>query len=319
MTRKVFNYSGGLHSQAALTAFLTDALAGDVADGMKVVPNSGMKVAVQAGTGRIDTGQQFSHDIQVSGIELVDCGPANPSNPVNTLIVAYIDKSVRGDSSVTDNTNDVFKLKAVDGVASVEPVDPTTSAIQQSIGASNPYIILARVQKRTGSSNILESDITDLRKMVTLKSGRLNPEVIGRGAVSAENVDWATYKDVQLPVVRREVGAGWGSRLYLSRVGNMVICRLGGIMNSNPANTVANPAEKVPLGYRPSPKTWEQTMTFRMISGNNHTGAGVLSVSSDGSLTLRASAGGANEVYGQITYYTEDSFPSYPILITAVF
>lgn len=192
MTRKVFNYSGGLHSQAALTAFLTDALAGDIADGMKVVPNSGMRVVVQAGTGRIDTGQQFSHDIQVSGIELVDCGPANPSNPVNTLIVAYIDKSVRGDSSVTDNTNDVFKLKAVDGVASVEPVDPTTSVIQQSIGASNPYIILARVQKRTGSSNILESDITDLRKMVTLKSGRLNSEVIGRGSVSAENVDWTT-------------------------------------------------------------------------------------------------------------------------------
>lgn len=172
MTRKVFNYGGGMHSPTALTAFLRDALDGDVADGMKVVVGGGMSVTVQAGTARV--GKDPSYDINVTGTESVDVGAASPSNPMNAVIVAYVDRSVVGTTSVTDNTNDVFKLKAVSAAASPSPSDPSTSAIQSAIGASNPYIILARVRKRTGATSIISSDITDLRSMVTLKAGRIS-------------------------------------------------------------------------------------------------------------------------------------------------
>ena len=119
MTRKVFNYGGGMHSPTALTAFLRDALDGDVADGMKVVAGSGMNVTVQAGTARV--GRDPSYDINVTGTESVDVGAASPSNPMNAVIVAYVDRNVAGSTSVTDNTNNVFKLKAVSGAAASSP------------------------------------------------------------------------------------------------------------------------------------------------------------------------------------------------------
>lgn len=90
----------------------------------------------------------------------------------------------------------------------------------------------------------------------------------------------------------------------------MVTCRYGAIMSSNPANVAARPTEKVPLGYRPSSNIWDQKMVFRMINNHNHTGAGVLSIAHDGSLIIEATAGGLNEVHGQITYYTDDPFPA---------
>ena len=161
-----------MHSPTALTAFLRDALDGDVADGMKVVAGSGMNVTVQAGTARV--GRDPSYDINVTGAESVDVGAASPSNPMNAVIVAYVDRNVAGSASVTDNTNDVFKLKAVSGAAASSPSDPSSSAIQSAIGAANPYIILARVRKRAGATSIIASDITDMRVMATLKAGRIN-------------------------------------------------------------------------------------------------------------------------------------------------
>lgn len=189
MTRKVFNYGGGMHSPTALTAFLRDALDGDVADGMKVVAGSGMNVTVQAGTARV--GKDPSYDINVTGTESVDVGAASPSNPMNALIVAYVDRAVAGNASVTDNINDVFKLKAVSGAAAPSPADPSTSAIQSAIGAANPYIILARVRKRAGATSVVASDITDMRVMVTLKTGRINSSsasILDDGVISSGHI-----------------------------------------------------------------------------------------------------------------------------------
>lgn len=187
MTRKVFNYGGGMHSPTALTAFLRDALDGDVADGMVVSAGSGMNVTVGAGTARV--GRDPSYDINITGTETVNVGAASPSNPMNSLIVAYVDRSVAGSTSVTDNTNDVFKLKAVDGAAATSPADPSTSAIQAAIGATNPYIVLARVRKRAGSTSILSTDITDLRNMVTLKAGRISaPNILANNLINSNHL-----------------------------------------------------------------------------------------------------------------------------------
>lgn len=187
MTRRVFNYGGGMHSPAALTQFLRDALDGDVANGMEVVTGSGMSVTVKAGTASV--GKDPSYDINIVGTETVSIGAASPSNPTNTLIVAYVDRSVSGSTAVTDNTNDVFKLKAVSGAAAATPSDPTVSAVQAAIGAANPYIVLARVLKRAGATSIIDSDITDLRKMITLRDGRINkPEIISDGTIVSGHI-----------------------------------------------------------------------------------------------------------------------------------
>nr|DAM65829.1 MAG TPA: hypothetical protein [Caudoviricetes sp.] len=176
-----------MHSPAALTQFLRDTLDGEVANGMEVVASSGMNITVKAGTASV--GKDPSYDINIAGTETVNIGAASPSNPTNTLIVAYVDRDVAGSTAVTDNTNDVFKLKAVSGAAAATPSDPTTSAIQAAIGAANPFIILARVRKQAGATSVAEGDITDLRKMITLRDGRINkPEIISNGTIVSKHI-----------------------------------------------------------------------------------------------------------------------------------
>ena len=176
-----------MHSPAALTQLMRDALSGEVADGLDVVAGSGMNVTVNAGTALV--GRDPSYSINVIGTETVNVGAASPSNPINAVIVAYVDRNVAGDRSVTDNTNDAFKLKAISGAAASNPADPTNSAIQAAIGASNPFIILARVKKRAGATSISNNDIADLRKMMTLPNGRINnASLISDGTIESKNI-----------------------------------------------------------------------------------------------------------------------------------
>ena len=98
-----------MHSPAALTQFIRDALDGEVANGMEAVASSGMNVTVKSGTASV--GKDPSYDINIIGTESVSIGAASPSNPMNALIVAYVDRDIAGSTAVTDNTNDVFKLK----------------------------------------------------------------------------------------------------------------------------------------------------------------------------------------------------------------
>jgi len=214
MTRRVFNYGGGMHSPAALTQFIRDALDGEVANGMEVVAGSGMNVTVKSGTASV--GKDPSYDINITGTESVSVGAASPSNPMNALIVAYVDRDVAGSTAVTDNTNDVFKLKAVSGAAAATPSDPTTSAIQAAIGAANPFIILARVRKQAGATSVTAGDIVDLRKMITLRSGRINDSnIIADGTIQSKNIDAATiiahkeYNDITEISGVLTVQTGW--------------------------------------------------------------------------------------------------------------
>lgn len=214
MTRRVFNYGGGMHSPAALTQFIRDALDGEVANGMEVVAGSGMNVTVKSGTASV--GKDPSYDINITGTESVSVGAASPSNPMNALIVAYVDRDVAGSTAVTDNTNDVFKLKAVSGTAAATPSDPTTSAIQAAIGAANPFIVLARVRKQAGATSVTAGDIVDLRKMITLRSGRINDSnIIDDNTIQSQNLDSSSLLTFSADSVSQTISgnilvqAGW--------------------------------------------------------------------------------------------------------------
>ena len=219
-----------MHSPAALTQFIRDALDGEVANGMEVVASSGMNVTVKSGTASV--GKDPSYDINIIGTESVSIGAASPSNPMNALIVAYVDRDVAGSTAVTDNTNDVFKLKAVSGAAAATPSDPTISAIQAAIGAANPFIILARVRKQAGATSVAEGDITDLRKMITLRAGRVdNPSILGDAVVDTRHMADGSVQPVKLADSLRvyksaeiETGKKWidGRPIYRKVVRGMV-------------------------------------------------------------------------------------------------
>jgi hypothetical protein len=131
-----------------------------------------MGVRVQAGTMRIPSGTAPANFWYEAAIDTASPGEAltvttaNPSNPRRDLVVAYIDKAVTPSTAVTNNSNSVLKLAVVAGTAASSPSDPTSSQITTTIGASNPYIILARITVGTGVTQITNSDITDLRQMM---------------------------------------------------------------------------------------------------------------------------------------------------------
>lgn len=181
MAKKVFNMQGGLHSAAALSAFLDAAFTGDVAKGLNVTETgtTGLKVLVQPGTGQIHTGQNFSRIIQVDAAEEVTLSAASPSNPRNDLVVAYIDNTVTTTTGVVDNINDVLKFAAVAGTPAGSPTDPSGATIQSAIGAGNPYIVLGRVRVAQSATSLTNSNIDDLRSLVIISnSNQLSSGII---------------------------------------------------------------------------------------------------------------------------------------------
>lgn len=86
---------------------------------------------------------------------------ADPTNPRIDVLVGYVDLSLVT-SSTTDNTG-AFKFKAVTGTPAGSPVAPNAAAIQSSIGAGNPYVILANIAVGAAVSSIVTANITDKR------------------------------------------------------------------------------------------------------------------------------------------------------------
>jgi hypothetical protein len=140
-----------------------------------------MGVRVQAGTMRIPTGTAPANYYYEAAIDTASPGEAltvttaNPSNPRRDLVVAYIDKAVAPTASVTNNSNNVLKLAVIAGTPASSPSDPTGSQITTAIGASNPYIVLARIAVGVGVTQITNSDISDLRTMIALNTVEAGP------------------------------------------------------------------------------------------------------------------------------------------------
>lgn len=92
---------------------------------------------------------------------------ADPSNPRRDIIVMYIDYGETPSTGVSNNTNGVVKITAVAGTPAGSPSDPNDAAIQSAVGASNPFVKLARVRVAAGATSITNSVIDDLRRMAS--------------------------------------------------------------------------------------------------------------------------------------------------------
>lgn len=97
---------------------------------------------------------------------------ADVSNPRRDIVVMYIDYGQTPSTGVSNNTNGVVKIAVIAGTPAGSPSDPSNAAIQSAVGASNPYIKLARVRVAAGASSITNSVIDDLRLLASgLKQG----------------------------------------------------------------------------------------------------------------------------------------------------
>ena len=194
MANKVFNMAGGLHSAAAYSAF-EDALYGSCVandSSLAVSAGTGMNVTVAIGNGLISTGTGFARRIATDATNTVSLTAASTANPRIDAVVAYIDNAVTPTTSVVDNTNGVLKFKSVAGSPTATPSAPTAQAIQSSVGAGNPYMVLAYVAVAKNAT--AAGAITDVRKIAGSTRLVMSNVDIGEGAPLPEGTIYGVYE-----------------------------------------------------------------------------------------------------------------------------
>ena len=195
MANKVFNMAGGLHSAAAYSAF-EDALYGSCVandSSLAVSAGTGMNVTVAIGNGLISTGTGFARRIATDATNTVSLTAASSANPRIDAVVAYIDNAVTPSTSVVDNTNGVLKFKSVAGSPAATPSAPTAQAIQSSVGAGNPYMVLAYVAVAKNAT--AAGAITDVRKIAGSTRLVMSTTDIGEGADLPEGTLYGVYEE----------------------------------------------------------------------------------------------------------------------------
>lgn len=204
MANKVYNLNGGLYSGDAFTAFETriassnnGSIVASPSD-LKVSAGSGMNVSVATGAGIIGSGTLSGVRFAIDSPVTVAINAASTANPRMDSVVAYIDKSVSASTSVVDNTGlGIIKFKSVAGTPASTPTAPSTSTIQSSIGAGNPYMVLANITVPTSSSAASSFTITDMRITPTsaiITDGSITTPKLADSSVTSDKVDWATFK-----------------------------------------------------------------------------------------------------------------------------
>ena len=205
MANKVYNLNGGLYSGDAFTAFETriassnnGSIVASPSD-LKVSAGSGMNVTVSTGAGIIGNGTLSGVRFAIDAPVTVAVNAASTANPRMDSVVAYIDKSVSASTSVVDNTDlGIIKFKSVAGTPASAPTAPSTATIQSSIGAGNPYMVLANVTVPKSSTAASSFTITDTRVTPTsaiITDNSITTPKLANKAVTSDKVDFTTlYK-----------------------------------------------------------------------------------------------------------------------------
>jgi hypothetical protein len=103
----------------------------------------------------------------------VSVGAASANNR-RDLVVAYTDLSVTNPSTSTPNNPGALKFIVVQGTPATSPSDPNNAAIRATaVGATNPYLILARVSLTSSTTQITNAQITSLITPIALNVQRL--------------------------------------------------------------------------------------------------------------------------------------------------
>jgi hypothetical protein len=171
MSLATSNRDGGRTSESGHLRAIQKVITGEVLTGLNVSQRSAganMSVDVAIGDAIIPRADgTYGHPAWNDAVYNQVIGTADVSNPRRDIVVMYIDYSVTPSTGVSNNTNGVVKISVVAGTPAGSPVDPSDAAIQSAVGASNPFIKLARVRVAAGATSITNSVIDDLRLMAT--------------------------------------------------------------------------------------------------------------------------------------------------------
>ena len=224
MANKVYNLNGGLYSGDAFTAFETriassnnGSIVASPSD-LKVSAGSGMNVTVATGAGIIGNGTLSGVRFAIDSPVTVAVNAASTANPRMDSVVAYIDKSVSASTSVVDNTDlGIVKFKSVAGTPASAPTAPSTATIQSSIGAGNPYMVLANITVPKSSSAASSFKIADMRVTPTsaiITDNSITTKKLANKAVTSDKVDWATL--TYFAQNRSDVNVGTGETTVIT-------------------------------------------------------------------------------------------------------
>jgi hypothetical protein len=183
MTLLIGNRDGGKTDEKGHMVHMSKILSGEVLEGFVASQSDpvAMSVDLSQGSAFIDTGNGYSYNVFSDADETVTIPTADPSNPRNDIVVLYVDLGVTPSTSFTNNSNSMLVATVVSGTASASPVDPSDSAIQTAVGASNPYIKIARVVTPAAATTITDGAITDLRTLVQVDTDRVADEAVTPG------------------------------------------------------------------------------------------------------------------------------------------
>mgnify|MGYP001076454609 CR=1 FL=1 len=169
---KVANYPKSLVSPELYARPLARLFSGDVIDGFTVTPGTGLKVVLAPGNAMIRYGSAAVASARIASLVAnfnLTIETADVSNPRIDLVVLYIDNAVNLPDGTPSTANldgkGVAKAKIVKGTAAATPAAPNATAIQSSVGAGNPYTVLAQVRVNAGVSVIAANQIADVRDM----------------------------------------------------------------------------------------------------------------------------------------------------------
>ena len=124
-----------------------------------------MSVDVAIGQGWLRKSDTSVYPYRTNSSENVSISNNASGNPRIDTVVVYADLA---QSPNTDASN-VILYASVDGTPASSPTAPSDSDIETAIGANNPYERLATVAVDSGETEILDADITDVRRWPFLK------------------------------------------------------------------------------------------------------------------------------------------------------
>lgn len=177
---KVVNYPKSLPSPEAYARHMSRMFTGDIIDGFTVTPGTGLQVVLAPGNAMIRYGSNAVASARM--VSLVNnfslaIDVADVSNPRIDLVVLYVDNAVDlpGGTPTAANLDGkgVAKAKIVKGTAAAVPAKPNATAIQASVGAGNPYSVVAEVRVDAGVTVIAANKITDSRVLTRVQGEKI--------------------------------------------------------------------------------------------------------------------------------------------------
>lgn len=145
---------------------------GEVLSGFDVKANNpnSMILKITPGDAKIPY-QDYSYAVWSDSEETVTVPTANSSRSRVDSVVAYVDRNELGTATTINNQN-ALKFKVVSGSPSGNPIAPTDGMIKSSIGAGNPYIVLAEISVAQGTTLVTQAAIKKVAKPMSI-----SPEV----------------------------------------------------------------------------------------------------------------------------------------------